>query len=309
MSSGDGVILVGGEALFDVVAADGDELKAHPGGGPFNAARTVARLEQPVAYLGRLSTDRFGARLERILVDDGVRLESVVRTEEPTTLALAELGDSGSVSRYRFYAQGTSAAGLTSEAALAALPETVHTLFVGTLGLVLEPMASALEAVVDRLSGTDTMIAVDPNCRPDVIKDPAAYRRRLKWILARTHLLKVSEEDVHFLDPDRDPVKATRALLVDGPFVGVLTRGGDGAVVVTPDREVAVAPPAIEVVDTIGAGDAFAGGFLSWWRERGLGPDALSDLDTAVEAARFACLVAAKTCERPGASPPYRSEL
>jgi fructokinase len=309
MSSGDGVILVGGEALFDVVAADGDELKAHPGGGPFNAARTVARLEQPVAYLGRLSTDRFGARLERILVDDGVRLESVVRTEEPTTLALAELGDSGSVSRYRFYAQGTSAAGLTSEAALAALPETVHTLFVGTLGLVLEPMASALEAVVDRLSGTDTMIAVDPNCRPDVIKDPAAYRRRLKWILARTHLLKVSEEDVHFLDPDRDPVKATRALLVDGPSVGVLTRGGDGAVVVTPDREVAVQPPAIEVVDTIGAGDAFAGGFLSWWREHGLGRDALADLDTAVEAARFACLVAAKTCERPGASPPYRSEL
>jgi fructokinase len=309
MSARGGVILVGGEALFDVVAGDGEALEAHPGGGPFNAARTIARLGQPSTYLGRLSTDRFGDRLERILLDDGVSLESVVRTEEPTTLALAELGDGGSVSRYRFYTQGTSAAGLTSEAALVALPERVATLFVGTLGLVLEPMASALEAVVDRLSGTDTMIAVDPNCRPDVIADPAAYRKRLKWVLARTHLVKVSEEDVHFLDPDRDPVTATRALLVDGPSVGVLTRGGDGAVVVTPDREVAVQPPAIEVVDTIGAGDAFAGGFLSWWREHGLGSDALADLDTAVAAARFACLVAAKTCERPGASPPYRSEL
>jgi fructokinase len=309
MSARDGVILVGGEALFDVVAGDGEDLKAHPGGGPFNAARTVARLEQPVAYLGRLSTDRFGARLERILVDDGVSLQSVVRTEEPTTLALAELGGGGSVSRYRFYAQGTSAAGLTSEAALAALPERVDTVFVGTLGLVLEPMASALEAVVDRLSGTDTMVAVDPNCRPDVIGDPAAYRRRLKWILARTQLLKVSEEDVHFLDPDRDPVKATRALLVDGPTVGILTRGGDGAVVVTPDRDVVVTSPKVAVVDTIGAGDAFAGGFLSWWRERGHGADALGDLDTVVEAAGFACLVAARTCERPGASPPYRNEL
>ena len=113
-----------------------------PGGGPFNAARTIARLDQPVAYLGRLSTDRCGDRLERILLDDGVSLESVVRTEDPTTLALAELGDGGSVSRYRFYTQGTSAAGLTSEAALVALPERVATLFVGTLGLVLEPMAS-----------------------------------------------------------------------------------------------------------------------------------------------------------------------
>ena len=305
----DGVILVGGEALFDVVAGDGEDLKAHPGGGPFNASRTIARLEQPVAYLGRLSTDRFGARLERILVDDGVSLQSVVRTDDPTTLALAELGDEGSVSRYRFYAQGTSAAGLTSEAALVALPERVDTVFVGTLGLVLEPMASALEAVVDRLSGGDTMVVVDPNCRPDVIGDPAAYRRRLKWTLARTHLLKVSEEDVDFLDPDRDPVKATRALLVDGPTVGILTRGGDGAVVVTPEREVVVTPPSIEVVDTIGAGDAFAGGFLAWWHERGLGAAALADLDTVVEATGFACLVAARTCARAGASPPYRNEL
>jgi fructokinase len=309
MTAREGTILVGGEALFDVVAGDGEDLKAHPGGGPFNAARTIARLEQPVAYLGRLSTDQFGARLERILVDDGVSLESVVRTEDPTTLALAELGDSGSVSRYRFYAQGTSASGLTSEAALLALPPDIATVFVGTLGLVLEPMASALEAVVDRLSGTDTMVAVDPNCRPDVIDDPGAYRRRLKWLLARTHLLKVSEEDVHFLDPDRDPVKATRALLVDGPAVGVLTRGGDGAVVVTPDRDVVVTPPPAQVVDTIGAGDAFAGGFLSWWRERGLCAEPLRDLDTVVEAAQFACRVAARTCERAGASPPYRSEL
>jgi fructokinase len=153
------------------------------------------------------------------------------------------------------------------------------------------------------------MVAVDPNCRPHVIADPGAYRRRLKWLLARTHLLKVSEEDVHFLDPDRDPVKATRAMLLDGPAVGILTRGGDGAVVVTATDAVEVEPPKIEVVDTIGAGDAFAGGFLAWWRERGFGAEALGDLDTVVEGARFACLVAARTCERAGASPPYRGEL
>jgi fructokinase len=309
MSAPDGVILVGGEALYDVVAADGDKLDAHPGGAAFNAARTIARLEQPATYLGRLSRDHFGARLERILADDGVRLGSVVHTEDPTTLALAELDAGGSVSRYRFYGDGTSAAGLTPEAALAALPERVDTLFVGTLGLVFEPMASALEAVVDRLSGTGTLIAVDPNCRPEAIREPAAYRRRLERILARTHLLKVSQEDVAFLDPDRDPVRATRALLADGLKAGLLTRGGDGAVVVTAGDEAAVAARKADVVDTIGAGDAFAGGFLSWWRERGLGADALGDLDTAVEAARFACLVAARTCERAGASPPYRSEL
>ncbi len=77
----------------------------------------------------------------------------------------------------------------------------------------------------------------------------------------------------------------------------------------TNDSDVVVTPPPAKVVDTIGAGDAFAGGFLSWWRERDLGADALADLDTVVEAATFACLVAARTCERAGASPPYRREL
>jgi fructokinase len=308
MSADRGTILVGGEALFDVVAGDGAHLDAHPGGAAFNAARAIARLGQPATYLGRLSTDRFGDRLERILLDDGVSLESVVRTEDPTTLALAELGEGGSVARYRFYAQGTSAAGLTSEAALAALPERVGTLFLGTLGLVLEPMASAHEAVLDRLAGT-ALVAIDPNCRPDVIPDPAAYGRRLAWILQRADLLKVSEEDVAWLYPDRDPVEATRALLADGPAVGVLTRGGDGAVVITAADAVAVAAPRIEVADTIGAGDAFAGALLAWWREHGFAADDLADLDRVVEAAKFACRVAARTCERPGASPPYRSEL
>src|ERR671921_546217 len=65
--SGDNLILVGGEALYDLVLEGDEELRAHPGGGPFNAARTVARLGERVAYLGRLSTDRFGSTLRRML--------------------------------------------------------------------------------------------------------------------------------------------------------------------------------------------------------------------------------------------------
>ena len=122
MAAGDGVILVGGEALFDLVADRRRRARpAHPGGGPFNAARTIGRLEQPVAYLGRLSTDRFGNRLAAILAEDGVGLEAVVRTDEPTTLALAEFNERGDAS-YRFYTERTSASGLSTESALAALP-------------------------------------------------------------------------------------------------------------------------------------------------------------------------------------------
>ena len=302
------MILVGGEALYDLVLqGEADDLRGHPGGGPFNTARTIGRLGQPVAYLGRLSTDTFGERLTRMLADDNVGLESVVRTDEPTTLALAEVDHDG-VARYRFYERGTAAPGLDPDTALNALPESVDILHVGTLGLTLEPVAEALEAVVERLADR-ALIAVDPNIRPWVIHDETGYRDRLARVLSHSHVVKVSEEDLAWLHGDLPPVDAVRELLAQGPTLGLLTRGPSGAIVVTRTAEVSVPAPRAKVVDTIGAGDAFGGGFLAWWSERGLSRDDLGTIDLAVEATTFACLVAARTCSRPGASPPWRSEL
>jgi fructokinase len=301
------VILVGGEALFDLVYEGDTDLRGHPGGAAFNTARTIGRLGQAVAYLGRLSTDRFGTRLERMLAADGVRLDAVVRTDEPTTLALAELDETGSA-RYRFYERATSAPGLTPEAALAALPPAVGILHVGTLGLTLEPMASALEAVVEELSG-QALVMVDPNVRPSIMGDGEAYRRRLRRVLGRTDVVKVSEEDVAWLDPQRSTADAARMLLQGGPRVVLLTRGGEGVLVVTGAGDVQVPAPSVEVVDTIGAGDAFGGGFLAWWRSRSLGREQLDDQSTVVEAATFGALVAAHTVARAGASPPYLHEV
>jgi fructokinase len=305
-SLSDPVILVAGEALFDLVLADSAELAAHPGGGPFNAARTVARLEQPAAYLGRISRDRFGSRLRGLLADDGVRLDTVVDTDDPTTLALAEL-DAGGGATYRFYARGTSAFGLTAEAALAVLPPAIDMLHVGT-SLALEPVADALEAVAAHVAG-ESLVMLDPNCRPSVIEDPEAYRQRIWRVLASTDVVKVSDDDLAWLDPGTPAIDAARRLLEPGAAAALLTRGAEGAVVVTAGDAVEVPAPRVEVVDTIGAGDAFGGGFLAHWRREGLPRERLASLDAVVEATRFACLVAARTCERPGASPPRLSEL
>ena len=303
--SGDNLILVGGEALYDLVVVGDENLRAHPGGGPFNTARTIARLGQPAAYLGRLSSDRFGTTLRRMLADDGVRLDAIVATEDPTTLALAEVDASGGAV-YRFYERATSASGLTPEAALAALPAGVGLLHVGTLGF--EPLSAALEAVVDELAGR-ALVAVDPNVRTVRIHDPDGYRSRLDRVIAHSDLVKASEDDLAWMDPDRDARAAARALLDRGPAAVLLTRGAAGALVVGAGGEVEVPAPEVKVVDTIGAGDAFGGAFLAWWRSRDLPRDRLADLETVVEGARFAALVAAITCERPGASPPRLGEL
>jgi fructokinase len=299
------VILVAGEALVDLVPGEDDALRAHPGGGPFNTARTIGRLGQPVAFLGRLSSDRFGRTLGAMLEHDGVGLGSVVRTDEPTTLALAEVDPSGAA-RYRFYERGTSAPGLEPADALAALPPDVTVLHVGTLGIHLEPIATAVEALVERLAGT-ALVAVDPNLRAGVLADPAAFRARLARLLERADLLKLSEDDLAWLAPGLPPDEGVRALL-GGARAGVVTLGGEGALVVGPAGAMRVAAPTVDVVDTIGAGDAFGGGLVAWWHMHDLGRDDLGDLDTLVEATAFACRVAALTCARAGATPPTLAE-
>jgi fructokinase len=98
------MIVVAGEALVDLVPDSSGALRVHYGGGPFNTARWLARLGQPVSFLGTFSDDPFGQQLRGALVQDGVGLELADRTALPTTLALAQLDDSGSAS-YRFYTE------------------------------------------------------------------------------------------------------------------------------------------------------------------------------------------------------------
>jgi fructokinase len=230
-----------------------------------------------------------------------------VRTEDPTTLALAELGDGGSVSRYRFYAQGTSAAGLTSEAALLALPERVATVFVGTLGLVLEPMATTLETIVDGV-GDDVLVLLDPNCRPRVTPDRTAYLARLDRMLARADVVKVSTDDLEFISPG-DHGAGVRMLLDRGAPVVLHTDGGRSVHIRTADGEQEIAVPVVQVADTIGAGDAFGGAFVAWWDQARLGRRDVGDAVALRAAVTAATQVAAISCTRVGAQPPRRDEL
>lgn len=301
------MIVVTGEALVDLVLAADGSIGGHPGGGPYNVARTVARLEQPVSYLGRISEDAFGRRLRAELEADGVGIDAVVGTAAPTTLALAELDEHGAAS-YRFYVDGTSAPGLTDEDAAHALPDDVRTFYLGTLGLVFEPLATTLERLLGRL-GEDVLVAIDPNCRPTVIDDPPAYRSRLRRLLGRADVVKVSEDDLAWLQPGVAPEEAAGDLLAGGASVALVTLGGDGALVVTEEETVAVEAPSTDVVDTIGAGDAFMGAFLARWRVDECGRDDLGDVEALVDATRFACRVAAVTCSRAGADPPRLAEL
>jgi fructokinase len=300
------VIVVGGESLIDLIART-DELRAVPGGGPYNVARTIARLGRSCAYLGALSNDLFGERLRAALRDDGVDDAWAPLTEDPTTLAVAQIGESGAAT-YSFYVERTSAADLSSAQALAVLAVEPTVLYVGTLGLVLEPAAGSYEALVDAV-GPDVLVAVDPNCRPAVVRDAATYRDRLARVLARADLVKVSTEDLDYLTPGLDHVAGAHQLCDLGPSVVLLTDGGREVTVVGQEWQRVVPVPKVTVVDTVGAGDSFLGGVLSLWEARGLGRDELIDVEAVVEAVEFGVSVSGITCGRTGAEPPRVAEL
>ena len=301
------MIVVAGESLIDLVPTGDGAFRAVPGGGPFNVARTIARLGEPCTYLGSLSSDGFGQILRENLVASGVDDSYAPSTDAPTTLALAWLDDAGAAS-YLFYVDGTSAAALSVFEARAVLEVTPSILYVGTLGLVLEPMASSVEALVTSLAD-DALVVVDPNCRPAVIEAHPGFLDRLGRILRRADVVKVSTDDLSYLEPNRPQAAAAHRILAQGPRVLLLTDGGNDVRIFTDWAELRVPVPQVPVVDTIGAGDSFCGGFVTWWHRRGFGREELGDSVLLRDATSFATAVSAITCQRVGADPPWAHEL
>ena len=301
------MIVVCGEALIDMVTTGDSTRRPTPGGGPFNTARALARLEAPAAFLGHFSTDEFGRMLADQLAADGASLALATFGPEPTTIAIANIGGDG-LAEYEFLIQGTSAPNLTRDMIPAELPVDVKAVHLGTLGLGLEPMASSLAALVRREHGR-RLVMLDPNIRPVLTTDPQ-YRPRLDSLISQSTIVKASDADLDWLFQGLDRMAAARALLARGPKMVVVTLGAKGAVGMTASAEVRVPAPAVRVVDTIGAGDAFGAALLAWLHDHGrLSRDLRLDREELRAALEFACLVASITCTRPGADPPRRAEL
>lgn len=301
------MIVVAGESLIDLIVGADGRVEAVPGGGPFNVARTIGRLGHAVAFLGRLSTDRFGSLLRAGLVAEGVHLGLAPTTDAPTLLAVAELDVAGAAT-YRFYVDGTAAPGLAVSDVPDGLPATTAALHIGTLGLVFEPIATTIEALVGAVR-PEVLVVADPNCRPTAIRDPAGYRARLERLLGRVDVVKVSVDDLAWLDPGTDVIEAARRLMALGPAAVLVTDGPKPVRLLTQTGVIDLAVPAVRVIDTVGAGDAFGAGFLAAWIGSGRGRADLADSTAVAAATRFAIEVGALTTTRAGAEPPTLAEL
>ena len=301
------MILVAGESLIDLIVGGQGAVHASPGGAAFTAARTIVRLGQPVRFLGRFSADPFGQVLIEKLVKDQVELALPDRVAQPTALAVVAVDGTG-VPQYWFHLAETATFLLDDATAGAALQADVTALHVGTLGLIVPPMATELERLVQRLPDP-VLLFLDPNWRERAIPDADAHRSRIRRMLPRTDILKSSTEDLAFLVPGATVPEAAGRLLAWGARCVLITDGPAAIWAFTTGGQLSVPVPPVEVVDTVGAGDSFGGGFLAWWAEHGLARADLADLGRLRAAVTAGARVAAVTCSRAGAEPPWRHEL
>lgn len=305
----DPVLGVCGEALVDLVPAGEDRYAAVAGGGPANTAVALARLGTPTAFVGRLGRDRLAALSRRRLTASGVDLRWCVAASEPAMVALADV-DSAGQADYTFYLTGTADLGWQADE-LPDLPETVLAVHAGSLALLLPPGAPVVESWL-RGQYEHHTVSVDPNVRP-ALAGGATYRAALARWSSYADVVKLSVDDLAHTHPGEDPARVAVGLCDQGPALVVVTLGAAGALAVGAAAGVVHRPGrTVEVVDTVGAGDAFAAGLLDALYRRGrLGRQALAglpaeDLAAALDAATA---VAAATCARPGADPPTRAEL
>lgn len=309
------MILVCGEALVDLFLSpsEGGEIPARAvaGGSPFNVAIGIRRLGGRSAFFGGLSRDQFGTVLTDMLAHEGVALDFARITDRLSTISVVAMDRNG-VPSYAFHGEGKADRMLTEADLPPSLPADITALTFGSYTLAVEPVGTTYLALARR-EAPSRVISLDPNVRPTVTPDIAAWRARFETFLPLADIVKASDEDIATgYGHDADIERIARGWLASGPKLVVVTRGGEGAVAFTKDMTVRRPGRSVAVIDTVGAGDTFHAALLARLDALGkLSKPALAALDeaTIADIMRHAVIAASITCSRRGADLPTAADV
>ena len=307
------MIGVCGEALIDFTPVNRDGELAYiprPGGSPCNVAVGLARLDKSAAFIGKVSSDRFGNLLYDHLAQNGVDLRWLTRGSEPSALAFI-IPDNDGGHDFAFYGSHTAEQSLTSGEVPDSFPDDLTAMHFGSYSLMLGNSADTYEHLIRRECGP-RVISLDPNVRPALFPDRTAYRRRIEGLLQFATLVKVSEDDLAWLYPGVRALDVAARWLTSAPSLVVVTLGVQGAIGLSADAIVTSPGVRVNVADTVGAGDAFMSALLARLDERNfLNTNAIAALteNAIADALAYANSAAAIACTRPGAEPPTKAQI
>ncbi|MER7959047.1 5-dehydro-2-deoxygluconokinase [Streptomyces sp. NPDC096030] len=262
------------------------------GGSPANVAVAAARLGRRTALVSRTGADPFGDYLHEELAAFGVDDRWVTPVEAyPTPVTFCEIfpPDDFPIHFYR-RPRAPDLEIHPAELDLGAV-RAARAFWVTGTGLSAEPSrAATLGALRERAGAEPTVLDLDwrPVLWPDPDEAGPLYREALRSATVAVGNL----DECEVATGEREPYAAARALLAAGVRLAVVKQGPKGVLAMTSDGESAeVAPLPVDVVNGLGAGDAFGGalcdGLLAGWDlERTL---RRANAAGAIVAGRLAC--------------------
>jgi fructokinase len=291
-------VLVVGEALMDLIPVSGGDISAMVGGGPCNSAKALARLGFSTTFIGGISSDRYGVAIEKELLDSGVSLDFVHRSDLPTALAIATINEAGLAS-YEFKLESTVSFNFHSSWLPKEDSEVIH---IGSVATLLEPGASEL---YKWLSDKSAVLVFDPNVRPSIQSDKKIYRNSVERWIDLAKIVKLSEDDFSWLYENSES-EVIANWFSRGTEIVIVTRAERGLSAYTRDGRIDCPAAKVELVDSVGAGDTIGAVIVEGVLKYGL--DGLK-ADVLMKVLERAAKAAGITCSRAGANPPWIEEL
>lgn len=256
-------VAVFGEALFDLLQQSNGDYRPFVGGSPFNVARSFAKQGLDCCYLSRIGNDDLGSQIMHAAQLDGIQLPENNRSDKPTSLALVYKDANGQPS-YQLYRKSVADLDMTAEQLLAIIPADVEVFHTGSLALVPE-MIDVLTPVLIKLKNRGVKISIDINVRLGVELDHSQYVGAIWQFIALADIVKVSDEDLHLMGLQDDPIyHAAELLSVMNDGIVALTLGEQGAFIITDGLTVQQdIIPTRSFGDAVGAGDTFFSALIS----------------------------------------------
>jgi fructokinase len=268
------------------------------GGGSCNSAKALARLGFSTTFIGGISSDSYGEAIEKELLDSGVILDFVHRSNLPTALAIATINEAGLAS-YEFKLDSTVSFNFHSSW----LPkEDAKVIHIGSVATLLEPGASEL---YKWLSDKSAIVVFDPNVRPSIQGDREIYRDSVERWIDLVKIVKLSEDDFSWLYQSSES-DVIANWFSRGTEIVVVTRAERGLSAFTKEGRIDCPAAKVKLVDSVGAGDTIGAVIVEGLLKYGL--DGLKT-DVLRQVLERAAKAAGITCSRAGANPPWKEEL